>query len=343
MVRAGAGKPGRLFPLALLRAWTVSAQTANYTVRLYSPWEDDVARNSSSQAIIEMAGSGVPATDPNHVYGPESRYDAGGYPTNMDSVFARNTWAEVRILPPVPRSARAGRRRLCPGLLASLWLGSVLPSGSATAPAWSLNQPIYEVNLQMFSQAGGYKELEKHLPELKSQGVGILWLMPINTRGVLKAFNSPYCVKDYRGFHAPFGGPQDFRALVAATHAQGLHLILDWVPNHTSWDNALIREHPEFYKRDAGGKISQAYGWSDVAQLDYGNQGLRAWMIEAMKSWISDYDVDGFRCDVAWGVPQDFWVQARAELDKLKPVFMLADPTMYWTRAGSTAITIGIC
>jgi cyclomaltodextrinase / maltogenic alpha-amylase / neopullulanase len=213
------------------------------------------------------------------------------------------------------------------GLLGFLLLCAVgmRPAHAATAPAWSLNQPIYEVNLQMFSQAGTYRALQEHLPELKSQGIGILWLMPVTTRGVLKAFGSPYCVRDFLGLHAPFGSAQDLRNLVSATHAQGLHLILDWVPNHSSWDNALISQHPEFYKQDAGGHILQAYSWGDVAQFDYSKPAMRAWMIEAMKSWVRDYDVDGFRCDVAWGVPADFWAQARAELDKVKPVFMLAE------------------
>ena len=128
----------------------------------------------------------------------------------------------------------------------------------ATPPAWSLGAPIYEVNLQMFSKAGTFKELERQVPRLKEQSVGILWLMPITTRGVLKAFGSPYCVKDYKGLHAPYGSAQDFRDLVTAAHKADLRIILDWVPNHSSWDNSLTTEHPEFYKKTADGKIAQA-------------------------------------------------------------------------------------
>lgn len=213
-------------------------------------------------------------------------------------------------------------------LLAASIAGALLAlsaPASAAPPAWSVGAPIYEVNLQMFSQAGTYKELEKHLPRLKEQGVGILWLMPITTRGVQRAFGSPYCVKDYKGFHAPYGSAQDFRDLVAAVHRQGLHIILDWVPNHSAWDNPLITQHPEFYRKNPDGSIAQAYGWTDVAHLDYGNAALRTWMIEAMAYWVREYDVDGFRCDVAWGVPVDFWTQARAALDKVKPLFLLAE------------------
>lgn len=192
-------------------------------------------------------------------------------------------------------------------------------------PPWSLNQPIYEVNLQLFSQAGTYKELQKRLPKLKALGVGILWLMPITTRGQVKAFGSPYCVKDYKGFHAPYGSEQDFKDLVAAVHAAEMRIILDWVPNHSSWDNPLTVEHKDFYKLDAAGNIQQAYSWSDVAQLNYANPALRAWMIDALKHWVTRYDVDGFRMDVAWGVPEDFWAEAKTALDKVKPLYLLAE------------------
>jgi glycosidase len=198
-------------------------------------------------------------------------------------------------------------------------------AGAFSPPAWSLNQPIYEVNLEMFSAEGSFKGLEARLPELKALGVGILWLMPVTARGVEKAFGSPYCVRDYRGLHAPFGSPQDLKDLVAATHRLGMHLILDWVGNHSSWDNPLIKGHPEFYAKDKFGKISQAHEWADVAQFDYSNPALRRWMIEAMKYWVTAYDIDGFRCDVAWGIPVDFWVSARSELQKTKPLFMLAE------------------
>lgn len=196
---------------------------------------------------------------------------------------------------------------------------------SFTPPSWSLNQPLYEVNLEMFSKEGNYQGLQKRLPELKKLGVGILWLMPIYERGVLNAFGSPYCVKNYKGLHKAFGSPEELKGLVKAAHAQGLHVIFDWVPNHTSWDNAWIKEHPEYYKKDKQGKISKAYDWGDVAQLDYGNAAMRRAMIEAMSYWVHDFDADGFRCDVAWGVPVDFWVRARTELSRIKPVFMLAE------------------
>jgi glycosidase len=181
------------------------------------------------------------------------------------------------------------------------------------------------VNLETFSSQGGFAGLEARLGELKALGVGILWLMPIQERGVLKAFGSPYCVKDYYRLHRPYGSEADFKRLVRAIHAQGLHVVLDWVPNHSAWDNPLIKAHPEFYLHDAHGAIQQASTWTDVAQFDYRQAGLRRWMTAAMRHWVRAFDIDGFRCDVAWNVPIDFWVSARQALERDKPLFMLAE------------------
>ena len=117
------------------------------------------------------------------------------------------------------------------------------------------------------------------------------------------------------------------KAFVAAAHGQGRHGILDWVANHTAWDNPLVEQHPEWFKRDASGEFhSPAWtDWADVIQLDYSQPGLREYMTQAMQWWVREVDMDGFRCDVAGFVPLDFWNGLRAELDAIRPVFMLAE------------------
>lgn len=195
----------------------------------------------------------------------------------------------------------------------------------ASPPDWSLDQSVYEINPEMYSAAGDLVSVEKDLPRLKALGVGILWFTPLQTRGVLKAYKSPYCVADYYGMHAPYGGLGDLKSLVKAAHKLGLHVILDWVGNHSAWDNPLIQAHPEFYAHDAQGQIMTVLKYTDIAQFDYSQPGLRAYMIAAMKHWVQEADVDGFRCDMAWKVPVSFWEEARAELEKLKPVFLLAE------------------
>ncbi len=194
---------------------------------------------------------------------------------------------------------------------------------------WVRRGVIYEVYTRSFSPEGTFAGIEKRLPELKKLGVTILWLMPIHPVGVLHrkgALGSPYSIQDYYATNPEFGTIDDFKRLVKRAHEHGFHLIIDLVANHTAWDSKLINEHPEWFTKDrAGNIISPNPDWTDVADLDYSQPGLRRFMIEMMKYWVRDVDIDGFRCDVAEMVPTDFWENARSALDSIRPVMMLSE------------------
>ncbi len=195
-------------------------------------------------------------------------------------------------------------------------------------PEWSNNATIYELNVRQYTPSGTFTELKTKIPQLKELGVKIIWLMPIYPIGEKDrkgSLGSYYAVKDYMAINPEFGTMDDFKDLVKTFHDNGMKVILDWVANHTSRDNALISEHRDWFKQDSTGKILAPFDWTDVAQLDYSKPELHDYMIGAMKFWIENADVDGFRCDVAGMVPTPFWNKARAELDKIKPVFMLAE------------------
>jgi glycosidase len=198
-----------------------------------------------------------------------------------------------------------------------------------TVPSWSKDLTIYEVNLRQYSKSGSFKDFEKHLPRLKELGVGILWFMPVNPIGVKNrkgTLGSYYSVSDYLAVNPEFGNMDDFKSMVKKCHEMGFYVILDWVANHTSWDNKLITSHPEWYKKDSTGKIiSPVKDWADVAGLNYAQPGLRRYMTDALKFWLKETGIDGFRCDVAGMVPTDFWNEARCALDSIRPVFMLAE------------------
>lgn len=194
---------------------------------------------------------------------------------------------------------------------------------------WSKNANIYEVNIRQYSEEGTFNAFREDLPRLEAMGVKILWLMPIhpigekNRKGPLGSY---YSVKDYKGLNPNFGTEEDFRALVDEAHALGMKVIIDWVANHTAWDNPWI-ENPEWFELDEDGNFTPPRGtdWTDVIQLDYENQEMRAAMTEAMEYWVREFDIDGYRCDVAGMVPLDFWKTTRDSLDAIKPVFMLAE------------------
>ncbi|MBI4428811.1 MAG: alpha-glucosidase C-terminal domain-containing protein [Ignavibacteriales bacterium] len=196
---------------------------------------------------------------------------------------------------------------------------------------WVRNAVIYEVFLRSFSKEGTFKALERRIPELKSLGVTVLWLMPIHPIGELNrkgTLGSPYSIEDFYGINSDLGTLEDLRSLVTTVHDHGLRIIIDLVANHTSWDSKLIQEHPEWFRKNEEGNIvSPNVDWFDVAHLDYNNHELRKYMIEMMKYWVRDVGIDGYRCDVAEMVPTDFWQIARGELDKIKPVMMLAEGT----------------
>lgn len=194
--------------------------------------------------------------------------------------------------------------------------------------SWVPSATIYEVNVRQFTPEGTFKAFETHLPRLKELGVDVLWFMPIHPIGVVNrkgSLGSYYSVKDYYGINPEYGTLDDFKAVVAKAHELGMKVIIDVVANHTSHDAVLITEHPDWYVRDSTGKVVSPFDWTDVAKLDYSKPGLRKYMIDMLKYWVKDIDLDGFRCDVAAEVPADFWNDARAELNKVKPVFMLAE------------------
>lgn len=198
------------------------------------------------------------------------------------------------------------------------------------APDWSVNANIYEVNIRQYTPEGTFNAFAGHLPRLKEMGVDILWLMPIHPISVKNrkgSLGSYYAAQDYKAINPNFGTEADFKALVARIHELGMKIILDWVPNHTGADHVWTKTNPEFYTKDSLGNITHPKDtdWTDVADLNYDNPEMRKAMTDAMLYWITDFDIDGYRCDVAGFVPNDFWETNIKALFAKKHVFMLAE------------------
>ncbi|RDC58357.1 alpha-amylase [Pedobacter chinensis] len=192
---------------------------------------------------------------------------------------------------------------------------------------------IYQVNLRAFSQEANFKGVTAKMDSIKSLGVNVVYLMPIYPVGVLKSaggLGSPYAVKDYKSVNTEFGSLEDLRSLVNAAHDRNMAVMLDWVASHTAWDNAWI-SNKNWYKQDVNGNIISPAGtnWTDVAALDYSKQDMRLAMIDAMKYWVFNANIDGFRCDAADFVPFDFWKQANDALKGITThkLLMLAEGT----------------
>jgi len=220
-----------------------------------------------------------------------------------------------------------------------------------TPSEWIQNATVYEVNLRHYSPKGDINGFIPHLDRLQKLGVDVLWFMPIHPIGSLsrkakgdvftqdikdsverqKYLGSPYSISDYRTVNPDFGSVEDFKKLVDLCHEKGFKVLLDWVGNHTAWDHAWVKAHPDWYTQ-VNGKITdpltkegKSMGWTDVDDLNYENTDLRKAMIADMAFWVSECDIGGFRCDVAFEVPADFWAEAATEIKKTKDIFMLAE------------------
>ena len=177
---------------------------------------------------------------------------------------------------------------------------------------------MYQVNPRVFAADHSLNAVAARIDSIQALGVNVMWVMPIYPIGVEKGKNSPYCISDYKAIAPEFGTIDDFKNLVKVCHEHQMGIILDWVANHTAWDHPWVKEHPDWYTHDEKADTiihPRPWEWYDVADLNYDNNDMREAMIDAMLFWIVECGIDGFRCDVADGVPADFWKDA---IDRLR-------------------------
>jgi glycosidase len=196
-------------------------------------------------------------------------------------------------------------------------------------PEWMIQGNIYEVNVRQYTPEGTFTAFAKHLDRLKEMGVQTLWFMPLNPiskkdrKGLLGSY---YAVSDYTAINPEYGTIDDWKQLVKTVHDKSMKVLIDWVPNHTGADHKWLKSHPDFYVKDSTGKPAVPFNWDDTRQLDYKNEELQDSMIAAMKYWVTETGIDGFRVDVAWNVPAQFWLRSIAQLKQLKSsMFFLAE------------------
>ena len=197
-------------------------------------------------------------------------------------------------------------------------------------PEWSYSAVLYELNIRQFTAEGTFNAAIERLPFLRSIGIDAIWLMPIYPIGVegrKGSLGSYYSIRDYKGVNPEFGTEDDLRAFISAAHAMGIKVLLDWVANHTARDARWITEcAADWYERDEHGVAKIPWDWSDTAKLNYANHDVWRGQIDAMRYWVEEFGVDGFRCDMAMLVPIEFWQEVSEELHRIKSdIFMLAE------------------
>ena len=194
---------------------------------------------------------------------------------------------------------------------------------------WIANTNIYEVNIRQYTNEGTFNAFTESLPRLKEMGVEVLWFMPIhpigktNRKGTLGSY---YSIADFKGVNTEFGTAADLKNLVKIAHNLEMKVIMDWVANHAAWDNVWTKNHPEYFLQDENGNFKAPYDWTDVIQIDHSNAAEQDAMIDAMQYWVTEFDIDGFRADLAHLTPLAFWNKARTAIEPLKPnLFWLAE------------------
>ena len=196
-------------------------------------------------------------------------------------------------------------------------------------PKWSYSTNIYEVNLRQYTLEGTFEAFGRSLPRLKDMGVKTLWFMPItpiSVKGRLGTLGSYYAVQNYKETNPEYGTIDDFKKLVKDAHEMGFKVILDFVANHSGNDNSWINTNPEYYNYDENNELHHPHGWMDVSKLNYEETKLRLSMIDILKFWVKECNIDGYRCDMAHLVPLDFWIQAKKKLSQYKSnLFWLAE------------------
>jgi len=194
---------------------------------------------------------------------------------------------------------------------------------------WIANTNIYEVNIRQYSPEGTFNAFARSLPRLQDMGVEVLWFMPVHPIGKMNrkgSLGSYYSITDHKGINPEFGTAEDFKELVYQAHELGMKVIMDWVANHASWDHVWTKGHPEYFERDGQGNFKTPYDWTDVIQIDHSNAAQQDAMIGAMQYWVVDFDIDGFRADLAHLTPLPFWKKARTAIEPLKQgLFWLAE------------------
>lgn len=213
-------------------------------------------------------------------------------------------------------------------ILVLLVLIGLNASAQQKHPSFMEQGNIYEVNIRQYTPQGTFNAFAKHIPRLKQMGVQTLWLMPlqpISVEGRKGSLGSYYAVSNFTSVNPEFGTITDFNNMVSQAHALGMKVIIDWVPNHTGADHEWLTTHPDFYERDSSGKAIYTADWSDTRELNFANETMQDSMVSAMKYWVLNTKIDGFRVDVAWGVPYAFWNKCIPALKKERDLFFLAE------------------
>ena len=180
------------------------------------------------------------------------------------------------------------------------------------------------------------------------------WGEHMEKLGVDEVYRSPsidsdadgYDTRDYRKLDCRLGTNADFKAVCQSLHARGIRVVLDGVFNHVGrgfWAFRDVQEkkwdspykdwfHISF---DGNSNYNDGFwyeGWEghfELVKLNLRNPAVIDYLLDCVKFWVDEFDIDGLRLDVAYCLDKDFIRRLRSFTDGLKPEFFLVGETLH--------------
>lgn len=220
--------------------------------------------------------------------------------------------------------------------------GAISPDLTNWHPAWVDSAVVYSIFVRTFSNEGTFNAVTSKMKQLKNLGINCIWLLPIHpTTGNLGPDNPGYAITDHMNILEQYGTKADFKAMVDAAHQNGIKVVMDLVIQHTSDLHPFMRDalkfkqnspYYPFYMWDSNGNFQYMFTWVDLPSINYEAESTRDYLIRMSKYWQQEFNIDGYRCDVAHVINDlrpsgpAFWQRWRSELKNMKPdVFFLAE------------------
>lgn len=181
-----------------------------------------------------------------------------------------------------------------------------------------------------------FEEIDKWIPHMKELNITATYIGPL-----FESTTHGYDTKDYKEVDRRLGDNDDFKRFVKLCHESGIKVVVDGVFNHTGREFFAfldVKEKREssqyrYWYRDLnfGGNTGYNDGFSyaawrgcyELVNLNLDNREVRDYILEVIKYWIEEFDVDGIRLDCADCLPFDFMKEMRAFTAGLKEDFWL--------------------
>ncbi len=195
-------------------------------------------------------------------------------------------------------------------------------------PRWASNAVIYHIFVDRFFPGNGNDWLQtddlngfcggtlwgvaEKLDYIAALGANTIWLSPV----FVSDSHHGYDVTDYVHVEPRLGGDEALHHVVTEAHARGMRVILDIALNHISNRHPYFedaRTNPDSIYRDwftfdnSEVGYRSFFGVASMPQMNVANPSARQWLIEVSRFWLREFEVDGFRLDVADGPGPDFW------------------------------------